>query len=290
MKHLWVRLAYVCLLIAAIAVPTDRFEAAKRYTLAYKMDRGASFAMEVAKKHRNERNVMGNDMITNSEDLKAYGFTVKSSDKDGMRLELEYAKRAHESDDPQIQTDPDFSELIGKKVEMLLSPVGVSSGFEGFEDLPVIAIPDQDDRLDEKRYVSEVKDLFPHLPDEPVSPGDSWSHVEEHEESIGDAALPVVIEYTYTLIEETRIDDLDCVKIEGEYTVKISGSFDVGGLELELNLAGNGEETVYFAWKKGMLVSNEAHSVVEGSADNDEMGMSIQMKHDIETVTKLSLD
>ena len=80
------------------------------------------------------------------------------------------------------------------------------------------------------------------------------------------------------------------VKIEGEYTVTISGSIDAGGLYLELNLAGKGEETVYFAWKKGMLLSAESQSVVEGSADNKEMGMSIQMKHDIETATTVSLD
>jgi len=289
-KHLWVRLAFVGIVIIAVAVPTGRFEAAKKYTLAYQMDKGASFTLEVARKHRNQRNVMGNDMVTNSEDLRAYRFKVKSSDKDGMTLAIEYKERTHESDDPQVQTGPDFSELTGKTAGMFLSRLGEPAAFKGFDELPVIPIPEQQDRLDESRYVSEVRDLFPYLPENPVSPGDSWSRTVEHEERAGDAALPVVIEYTYTLIEETKIDGHDCVKIESEYTVKISGAIDAGGLELELNLAGNGEEIIYFAWKKGMLLSADSQSVIEGSADNEAMGMSIQMKHDIETLTKVGLD
>ncbi len=290
MKHLWVRMAFVGLLIAAIAAPTGRFEAAKQYTLAYKMGKGSSFTLEVARKHRNQRNVMGNDRITNSEDLKAYGFTVQSSDKDGMTLGIEYKERTHDSDDPQIQTGPDFSELVGRTVEMFLSPTGKPSGFKGFDELPEIAMPEQEERLDEWWYINEVRDILPFMPETSVSPGDTWSHTVEHEERAGEGMLPVVIEYTYRLIEETKIDGHDCVRIDGVYTVKISGSFSVGGLDLELDLSGKGEETIYFAWKKGMLLSAESQSVVSGSAGNEEMGMSIQMKHDIETVTKVSLD
>lgn len=290
MKRLLMSMFFVGLLIAVVVAPTGRFEAAKQYALAYKMDEGTSFTLNVAIKHRNQRNIMGNNMTTNSEDLLAYRFTVKSSDKNGMLVELEYTKRVHESDDPQIQAGPDFSELIGKKVEMHLSPIGVMSAFEGFDDLPEITIPSEGDRLVESRYVNEVKYLFPRLSATPVSPGDSWSYNEQHEEQVGEEMMPVVIHYTYTLVEETRIDNFDCVKIEGEYSVKISDRITAGGIELDLNLAGTGEETAYFARKKGMLLRSESNSVLTGSADNEEMGMSIQMDHEFKTLTKINLD
>jgi hypothetical protein len=115
MERVCVRIALVGLVVAAIGIPAGRFEAAKQYTLAYKMNKGATFAVQVARKHRNHRNFMGNDLITNAEGLREYRFTVKSSSDDGLTLELECTKREYKSDDTQALMSPDFSGLIGSK-------------------------------------------------------------------------------------------------------------------------------------------------------------------------------
>jgi hypothetical protein len=39
-----------------------------------------------------------------------------------------------------------------------------------------------------------------------------------------------------------------------------------------------------------MFLRSDARSVLEGSADNEDMGVSIPMNHDIETITTVSLD
>jgi hypothetical protein len=112
----------------------------------------------------------------------------------------------------------------------------------------------------------------------------------QYNESIGDTTLPLTVNYTYTLIEETKFEGHDCLKIEAEYTIKMSGPLAYGGLDLELNLAGTGTDTVYFAWKKGMFLSAETRANLKGSADNEDMGVAIPMNHDIEMITTVSLD
>jgi hypothetical protein len=290
MERAWVRVAGVGLVIATIGIPAGRFEAARRYTLAYKMNKGATFAVQVARKHRNHRNFMGNDLITNSEELREYGFTVKSSSDAGLRLELECTQREYKTDDTQALMSPDFSGLIGRKVNVNLSPTGELSDFKGFDDLPEIAIPGSDERLGEQGYVNEVIALFLRLSKTPVAPGGSWSDVVQYNESVGDTTLPLTVNYTYTLIEETRYDGHDCLKIEGEYTINMSGPLTFGGLDLALSLTGMGTDTIYFAWKKGMFLSVETHAVMKGSADNEEMGVFIPMDHNIETTTTVRLD
>ena len=60
--------------------------------------------------------------------------------------------------------------------------------------------------------------------------------------------------------------------------------------DLELNLSGTGTETIYFAWRKGMFLRAESNANIKGSADNEEMGVSIPMDHEIETITTVNLD
>jgi hypothetical protein len=290
MERAWIRIVLVVLLVVVIGIPAGRFEAAKQYTLAYKMDKGTKFTVQVSRNHRNHRNFMGNDLTTNTEELVEYGFTVKSTADDGMRLELEYTKREYESDDTQALMSPDFSELIGRRVKVLLSPTGVLSDFKGFDDLPEIAIPGQDDSLGELRYINNASSLFPRLSKMPVAQGSSWSVALEYDEPVGDITLPLTVSYTYTIIEETSYKGHDCLKIGGEYTIDLSGPLAAGGLELELNLSGTGTDTIYFAWKMGMFLSVESRTVLKGSADNEEMGVSIPMDHNIESITTVSLD
>jgi hypothetical protein len=290
MEKSWVRIALVGLVIAVISIPVGHLEAAKRYTLAYKMDKGAKFAVRVARKHRNHRIFMGNELTTNTEDLKEYAFTVKSSGEDGLKLELEYTGREHETDDTLAVMSPDFSELVGRRVQVLLSPAGVLSDFKGFDDLPEIAVPDQGEPIGELQYVNDAISLFPRLSKEPVALDGSWSDVVQYEEAVGDTTLPLTVNYTYTLIEETRFDGHDCLKIEGKYTFDMSGPLAAGGLDLELNVAGAGTDIIYFAWKKGMFLSSESRATMKGSADNEDMGVAIPMDHDFETITTVSLD
>lgn len=290
MRKTWVRMAGVGLVIAAIAIPAGRFEASRQYTLAYKMDKGATFAVQVKRKHRNHRNFMGNDLTTNTKELTEYRFAVKSSTGDGLLFDIEYAGREHESDDTLALMPPDFSELVGRRVKVLLSPTGVLSDFKGFDDLPEITIPGADQPMGELRYVNDALSLFPRLSGAPVTLGGSWTDVVQYDEAVGDVTLPLTVNYTYTVVEETTFDGYDCLKIEGKYKISMSGPLMVDGLDLELNLAGTGTDIVYFAWQEGMFLRSESHAILKGSADNEDMGVAIPMDHDIETVTTVSLD
>lgn len=290
MQRVWSWAALVSLALVAFGVIGDGVEAAREYTLAYGMDKGATLAIQVEVKHRNNRVVMGNELTTNTKRFTQYGVSVLSAGPDGLVLEFEYAERKHETDDSLVVGEPDFSELIGRKARALLASTGVLSDFDGFGELPVIAMPGQSEPMGEQRYVNNVISLFPRLPQAPVAPGGTWSAVVEFHEPVQDTTLLLTVNTDYTLIEETQLDGHDCLKIEGAFTIGMSGPLDAGGLELELNIEGTGTETVYFAWKEGMVLRTESHSVLEGLAENQDMGVSVPMNHDITTVATVTLD
>lgn len=282
MKRFFNFAVFFSALSVTVALPSVTSIAEKTFVLEYRIDEGAEFNVILTGKHHNERTVLGNDIVSNSEDLIEYAFKVKSVDEDGMRLEFEYRNRTHQTDDPQFPAGPDFSGLIGKKAEFTLSKTGETSGFSGFEDFPAILIPDEGKSLVAAQYTNEFRHLFPRLPEKPVAIGESWSDVDEFDEAAGDGTVPLTISYTYTLLEETRKDGHDCLKIRGDYVVDLQGPLSTGGLELGLTLNGTGTETVFFALEKGMFLSQESRSQVEGTADNEDLGISFDMSHEYE--------
>ncbi|NIO02172.1 MAG: hypothetical protein GTO42_08525 [Candidatus Latescibacteria bacterium] len=282
--------SFLVYLIIAVNMHSSAIKAADKYKLQYKMDKGMKFDMKISLKHRNQRNIMGNELITNSVDMIEYGFDVVSAGVDGLELELEYKGRARDTDDSMSRVGTDFSPLIGKKVRMFLSSKGELSGFEKFEHLPVIEIPDQQSSLTKDHYIIEIKNIFPELPDGHIGLGESWSYSRQYDAPVQEGNVTVRLHVTYTLLEETRRNGHDCLKIAGKYAIDIAGGLIAGGMDLALTLKGEGSEVVYFAWKKGMLLGIESTSVVEGAAENEELELSMPMRHEYQTALSVELD
>jgi hypothetical protein len=284
-----ITIAIVGLLVALTGAHVTSPRAAKTYDLQYKMKEGAGFVLTMRHKALNRRVVMGNEFTLNSNDVIEYDFEVQSAGKEGMSLALVYKNRTHESDMPQIQTPPDFSKLLGAGVRLFLSSKGEMSGFEGFENLPAIEIADMQTTLEGEYYIRELRYILPRLADNPVGIGDRWSHVYEFDEPVGDGSIAVRIDATYTVLGKARQDGQDCLKIGGEYALHVQGEFMQAGMNLVLNMEGEGNETLYFAWKKGMLLASEGSSFIEGTADDKEIGMSIPIREEYDTRLRVVL-
>jgi hypothetical protein len=251
----------------------------KQYDLKYKLTEGSIFSLTGSSEEHAVRDVMGNELVTNIKDIVEYDFEVKSATEEGFVLRLEYRNRAHETDDPRFQSGPDFSGLIGREVQFTLSSRGETSSFVGFGDLPVIQIPDRDASLGEVQYINELRDTFPQLPDRPISIGEGWSYTRELAETPpGGGKITITLNYQYTLLEETQQDGVDCLKLDGKYTVNVDGKLEASGMEFTVKLAGEGSELLYFAHDKGRLRLRDGSSVIEGSADSEELGISVPMR------------
>jgi len=221
---------------------------------------------------------MGNEVIV---DLNGKGedtYTVISGDeKTGFTFESEFGEREQDVESPMGAASTDFSELIGKKVRFVVSPTGIVSGLEGFDELPEIMSATQE-KITKDAYIIGAKASFPLLPENPVKFGDTWTESDEQEVPMEGGTIKIVSNSTYTLIEEIIKDGLDCVKIEVSSTVKTTGNFEQQGMLLKIDRESKATETIHFAYKKGMYLSREGASTAEGIITVESMGMEMPQK------------
>jgi len=262
---------------------------AQEYDLKYKLQKGAKFTVTVSSATETIQEVQGNEMIINGTTNSETNFEVLLSDNNsGLTMELEYVKRLSESDSPMGASSTDFSELIGKKVKYILSSKGEASGFEGFENLPVIETPNGQ-TIEKDRYIASLKNLFPKLSDTPVKIGGTWTHSEEDSRPMEGGSITITTDFTCTLLEETTIENIECLKIERKTVQNIKGTFEQMGNEIALEQKGEGSDIIYFAHKTGMILSGEGTTTTEGFAEIVAMEMSIPMSSTIKNKVVVTL-
>jgi hypothetical protein len=293
MKRSGVPIMFVCVLTTVIIAGCSMIGSMggpKKYNLKYDLPEGSTFAMKISRDDHFVRNVMGNEAVMDMKDVIEYGFEVKSSSKEGLTLELEYKSRSHQTDNPQFQTDIDFSSLVGNKAGFDMSSRGELSGFTGFEKLPVIRIADQEASLGETQYVNEIRQIFPILPDGPVGIGETWSYKHVSDEPTEGGQVRITVDSNYTLLEEAEKDGVDCMKISAKYTVNADGKVSSGGMDFTVKGGGEGNDILYFGHKKGMFLNSEGSLVIEAIAENNDLGISVPVKHEYKTTVDVSLD
>jgi len=251
----------------------------KKYNLKYKMKKGSSFIVTSTRKDHYTREIMGNEIVVNQLDFNKYQFTVKTSKRKGLHLEMKYLGKEHSSE--ESNTIPaDFTGCQGIPTSLFLSRIGDLSNFTGFDKLPVVEIRDRQVSMNKDSYINELMDIFPLLPNRRVGPGESWNHQKHYSEKIGEDSLLVGIDITYTLIEESECEGLPCLIIDSAFTLELIGQVNVEGINLTVQLEGEGKERIHFIPKRGLFHSIEGSSTLVGSADNQEMGLTIPMLHE----------
>lgn len=251
----------------------------KEYDLKYKFKKGEKFELKYSELNHYTREMMGNEMIVDQKDSYNYLYTVKSLNGEDAVIEMEYLQKSQGSDDPQSAGGPDFSPLLGKKVEFIFHNNGRTSAHKGFENLPAIENQVRGFAFEKDRYINEIK-YFPFLPGKKVSIGDSWDDKIVVEEPLPGGKGTITINSEYTLIEETKKDGAECLNIKCDYTFLFEGSGNVQNMDFTMKLTGKATQTIYFSLDKGMLHSIEEESITEGKADFPAMGMEMPMKHE----------
>jgi hypothetical protein len=278
----WIATAAVCLVAVGLlaGLLTQASAGEKKYTLEYKLKKGTDFGMATTTERKSTREMMGNEIKATTTDKIGYDAKVTQV-KDGVAtIEVTYMDRSHDSDDPQVKMDTDFSGLLGKTAEFDMTPRGELSNFEGFDALPELAISGGQATHGASQYINELKEFFIQLPADPVGVGDTWSYTEEFNEPVEGGSAKVVINYTYKVDGVEKRNGQDCLKLIGDYTTEVSGDGNAQGMAYTIGMSGEGSETAYFAYKKGMLSEVETNSYVEGAVNADDVGFEMPMRHD----------
>jgi hypothetical protein len=277
----WAATVTICLsaagLIAGLLNAANAGE--RKYKLEYKLKKGTEFELTNTTENKSMREMMGNEIKATTTDVIVYGAKVTQAKGGIATVEVTYKDRTHETDDPQVQLEADFSSLLGKTAKFAMTLRGELSEFTGFDALPELEISGGQAH-EENQYINELKELFIQLPKDKIAAGETWSYTEEFDEPVSGGEVKVVVDYTYTLAEVAEKDGHKCLKLTGEHTTKVTGAGMEQGMEYVIKLEGKESETAWFAFKKGMLLETETVSFLEGSVVAEDVGFEMPMRHD----------
>ena len=245
------------------------------YVLKYDMASGSNFIITGRNFFERETVLPDGGLTGNTIEHEFEGtFEIKEVQAgQGLGVKMVFNKLACEKNNPGGTFIDPFDTLAGHEVDFVLSPEGNLSGLEDFDSLPEgdvllkITAPDN--------FVHHIHNAFPHMPDHPVGPGDTWTHKMESERAFSMGARSQVIsEYTYRLVVEEERDGIACVKIDVSFIQTSRVEIDTPRGTTVAEYTGKGKETVFFAHRKGMFVSKQGVIEVEGS-----FGQSPQTDH-----------
>ncbi len=222
------------------------------------MSKGQKFILEGKDEFRRTSYLPNGDQTGNAIDDECEAeFTVVSVNGAGYVLEMEFKRMFRLSINPGGRFRHDHPNLIGSKIRMRLSKDGVLSGFEELDDLPEMTSIIR--RTAAAEYIHRAATIFPKLPEKPVGIGGTWTYTLN-------AARPYIFldvdeeiktVYTYTVVEETKMNGLNCLKIEMTYKQEARVEGERRGQPFSENIEGRGKEILYFAFEQGMFISRK---------------------------------
>ncbi len=227
----------------------------------------------------------GTRMESGSSSSFVYSVTVDSVSSEGAILGFEFVDGSVAPQGPNAGGGVDLSPLMGRQVSMLLSPLGETSTFRGFEALPEIEVA-QGNTLGEADYKNSLRYLFPTLPAQPVAQGESWTDEFMMREDWFEGSSTTTANVTYTLVGETVLEGVDCLEIDAESDVTFKGEGTMRGSPLTADLSGSGNAKIYFSVERGMILRMTEESRLEGSSNA--MGMEIPVFVENESEVKVA--
>jgi len=255
----------------------------KKYDLEYRIKEGTSLVIDYSQKDHYTREIMGNELSEDQEDIFACIISVKEIKNNNIGLELEIKKMAQFSGDPQSGAGPDFSALTGKKVLFDLTHKGKIINFEGLHNLPEIYNQSRQTTVTQDIYKSLITSLFPALPENPVEEGNTWKSHQVYSMKIPGGEVQVNNERIYTLLGEAVYNGIPCLKFGADITTSVKGEGLVQAMNFKMDMQGEGTQTIFFSQKQGMIISIDGASEVKGDAVFEDADMSMPMNHKYKT-------
>jgi len=262
-----------------------------KHELRYRLPQGTRFELDMVADQDIKQATPERDASAKIHHRRLFDATVQSATPDGLDIRFEYKERSYVSDNPAFGDTADFSQLIGKQVEVLVAPAGKVSSFRGFLALPEVALVKERRTMTRQDYVNDFVAVFPELPNAPVGVGDSWNYTTQVYERFVAGQIGITIDMEYTVMADTVTAGLKCFKCLGKYTVKGRGQgIDEGsGIRLDVDLSGSGTDTMYFAYEKGMFLGSQSRMVIKGTASNMPLRFATNLEYDTRPVVRVKL-
>ena len=251
--------------------------------LTYRMQQDAALTYRYTNEFVQTMDIMGQSMKITADDMHLFTMASKGAKTDNLMFAVTVDSISMNISTPQGEMTPDLSALPGKSFEMILSPLGKELEIIGADAIEY-KIPGQGKRNIKSTFLA----LFPDLPADPVTVGDSWTSIDSIPDKSEGGEMLIVFENTHTLAGYETMHGTECAKITTEFTGTLRGTSMQGGMELVSEAAIKGNDTWYFAYKKGYFVESASSGTAEGTIrDTGGQGLNIPMSREFKMGLKL---
>ncbi len=250
--------------------------------LQYQMPEGQELTYDSWEKSHQASDLMGRTIETDTSSKNSFSVRSKGTVENKHQLTITINDMSLKVQSPQIDLEPDMSQVIGKSFDMNLSLLGKESELKGVEDITYDLGPEGT-----RSIASTFKQIFPDLAGRPLKIGDTWPDETTISEKTDNGEVVIRLSEENTLDGFETIDGMECARILSQYSGTIEGKGAQQGIEL--NTKGNikGTSTWYFAYKRGIFVKHTNKGTAEGMIDVPSQGLEIPFTR--EMISEISL-
>jgi len=221
--------------------------------LSYRATEGKALTYQNTSRTVTELDVMGQPIKT--EAVRDLGFTAipGAQGKENLVLGITVDKLDLNTTGAQGSMSPETGQILGKRFDMTLSPLGRELDLSGATALTYQTSPGA---------TGSVKSMFdgsfPDLPAQPVKIGDSWPSTDDMTSNDNNTRIHLVREVVSTLEGIETVDGVECVRVASKISGTLDGSGSAPGLgDFTLSGKSKGTSIWYFAYKEGVLAGSK---------------------------------
>jgi hypothetical protein len=225
--------------------------------LEYKMPAGQVLKYQEKSEMRQVSDIMGQSVETVLTSTGAYSFQAKGRKETNFLLGVTIDDMGMSIATPRGDMSPDLKPVIGKSLDMVLSPLGAEVDVIGAEAITYELAGNP------RSAATFFKVFFPDLPGKAVKVGDSWPSSYVIEEKSGPTSVRMEFQSLNTLEGWETVDGMQCARITAKVTGTISGTGKQQGFDTSTDGTAKGKDVWYFAVKEGIYVKATSELATE---------------------------
>jgi len=225
--------------------------------LEYKMPAGQVLKYQDKSEMRQVSDFMGQSVETAITSTGAYSFQAKGRKDANFLLGVTIDDMGMSVATPRGDMSPDLKPVIGKSLDMVLSPLGAEVEVTGTEAITYELAGSP------RNAATFLKVFFPDLPGKAVKIGDSWPSSYVIEEKSGSTSMRMEFQSLNTLEGWETVDGMECARITAKVTGTISGTGKQQGMDTSTDGTSKGKDVWYFAVKEGIFVKSTSELTTE---------------------------
>ena len=246
--------------------------------LEYRMSSGDDMSYRFTSDSVQTMEIQGQSVLVESAEALSFSVEPKGAKDGDHALGITIDALTVTVSSPKGKIEADTESVVGESFDMTLSKLGAEGGLPDPDALQYTIEPEGP-----KSIITGFGVMFPDLPEDPITIGDTWPATLEIVEQSDASNVVITINAVNTLEGFERVDGLECAKMTAVLTGTIEGEGTQQGVTWTMLSDMDGSGTWYFAYKEGILVSDVTEGTADGAivvhAPSGEMNMPVTREY-----------